>query len=99
MEGYYYVQGVHSWQAGCIENQPSATVTAAWGDNLTGDASLKAGSPIRVEMGLDAGPVGLTGFTVVKLEPLELDRLSAYGTKAIVTVDAVPARRRTRASR
>jgi hypothetical protein len=89
VEGYYYVQGVHSWQAGCLEAAPAATVTAAWGDNLAGDAMMKVGSPIRVEMGLNAGAQGLTGFTVVKLQPDELDRLSAYGTKAVVTLDPV----------
>jgi hypothetical protein len=85
--GYYYVQGTHSWQAGCLENQTTATVTAAWGDNLGGDAKLKVGSPIRVEMGLNAGDQGLAGFTVVKLEPALLDRVSAYGTEALLSGD------------
>ena len=50
---YYYVQGVHKWQAPC--NSSTAVdlpVTAGWGDNLSGDAKLKVGSPIRVELGL-----------------------------------------------
>ncbi len=89
VEGYFYVQGTHSWQAGCLQNVPTASAAAAWGDNLTGTAKLKVGSPIRVEMGLDAGSQGLTGFDVIKLEPAQLDRLSAYGTKALVTVDPV----------
>lgn len=84
VDGYYYVQKVHTWRAGCLTDS-SATVAAAWGDNLSGDAKLKVGSPIRVEMGLDAGAQGLTGFDVVKLEPAQLDRLSPYGTLASVT--------------
>ena len=28
------------------------TATAEWGDNLAGDAKLKVGQPIRVELGL-----------------------------------------------
>ncbi len=52
MHGYYYVQGVHTWQAQCI-NAAAGTITAAvdWGDNLEGTA-LKSGTPIRVEVGL-----------------------------------------------
>ena len=86
--GYYYVQGTHSWQAACLDNQTTATVTAAWGDNLGGDAKLKVGSPIRVEMGLNAGDKGMVGFTVVKLQPELLDRVSAYGTEATGTTGA-----------
>jgi hypothetical protein len=60
------------------------TGTAAWGDNLSGDAKLKVGSPIRVELGLfDDTGVSLLGYTVVKLEPSKLDRESAYGTLAV----------------
>ena len=84
--GYYYVQGINTWQAGCLEGLPAATATAAWGDNLGGDAKLKVGSPIRVEVGLLADTATsdpLTGWTVVKLDPNMLDRLSPYGTKAV----------------
>jgi hypothetical protein len=79
---YYYVQGVHTWQADCVTAN-SATATAEWGDNLAGDAMLKAGSPIRVELGLfdDTGLI-MQGFDVIKLEPSKLDRESAYGTLA-----------------
>ena len=82
-DAYYYVQGVHKWQAQCYK-AASASVTAAWGDNLGGDASLKVGSPVRVELGLfeDDALVSMQGYTVVKLEPLKLDRESAYGTAA-----------------
>ena len=60
------------------------TGTAAWGDNLSGDAMLKVGRPIRVELGLfDDTGVSLQGYTVVKLEPALLDRESAYGTLAV----------------
>lgn len=78
----YYVQGVHTWQAGCDDGLTSATAVADWGDNLTGDAALKVGSPIRVEIGLNAGAQNLTGYTVYKLEPEQLDRVSPYGTPA-----------------
>ncbi len=78
----YYVQRVHTWQAQCY-NATAATATAAWGDNLSGDAKLKVGSPIRVELGLFEGTgVTMDGYTVVKLEPEKLDRESAYGTLA-----------------
>jgi len=79
---YYYVQGVNTWQAQCFK-APSAVAKAAWGDNLGGDASLKVGSPVRVELGLfDDTGVSMDGYTVVKLQPLLDDRYSAYGTLA-----------------
>jgi hypothetical protein len=91
---YYYVQGVHKWQTQCYSwAAPDLEITAAWGDNLTGDAKLKTGSPIRVELGLfhdlDAtdevapDPVAsMDGYTVIKLDPAALDRESSYGTLA-----------------
>lgn len=79
---YYYVQRIHKWQAQCY-NDATSIATAEWGDNLSGDAKLKVGSPIRVELGLfDATGVTMDGFIVVKLEPEKLDRESAYGTLA-----------------
>jgi hypothetical protein len=81
--GYYYVQGLNTWQAEC-ENATSASAGAYWGDNLSGDAKLKVNIPIRVEIGLEtelAEGVTMPGFQVVKLEDT-LDRLSAYGTFA-----------------
>ena len=88
--GYFYVQGVNKWQSQC-QTAAAGTITAnaAWGDNLTG-ATLKAGSPIRVEVGLlQATPVAMTGFDVFKLEPSLLDRNSAYGTLATETAPGV----------
>jgi hypothetical protein len=89
--GYYYVQKVHTWQAQCF-NDTGAVAFGNWGDNLEGDAKLKVGAPIRVELVLtnlteypDLTP--LQGYTVVKLEPSELDRNSAYGHEAIGTPD------------
>lgn len=81
--GYYYVQGTNKWQAQYTVMN-SDTATAKWGDNLLGgSASLKAGHPIRVEMGLTSDDVTtMTGFTVIKLQPSLADRLSKYGTKA-----------------
>jgi hypothetical protein len=50
---------------------------------------LKTGSPIRVELVLTnmtdystTLPNGLQGYTVIKLQPSQLDRLSAYGHEA-----------------
>lgn len=79
--GYYWVQKVHTWQAQCF-NAPTASVFGNWGDNLEGDASLKVGSPIRVELvltNMGSSTVTLQGYTVIKLEPSKLDRESAYG--------------------
>lgn len=80
--GEYYVQGEDdNWQASCTTMGAGIVdVTADWGDNLTG-ARLKAGTPIRVEMGLlaDEAAFNLTGFSVVKLTD-ELDRYATYGT-------------------
>jgi hypothetical protein len=77
---------------------PDATelidVFGQWGDNLAGDAKFKVGSPIRVELTLwdyYQHEIALTdntqfepqlGYRVIKLEPSELDRASAYGTLA-----------------
>ena len=80
---FYFVQGVHKWQAPCTNHQ-SVAVTGAWGDNLAGDAKLQAGKPIRVELVLEEyeGVPTYFGYVVEKLEPLKLDRESAYGTLA-----------------
>lgn len=83
--GYYWVQKVHTWQAQCF-NDTVASVFGAWGDNLSGDANLSTGSPIRVELVLtnttDFGGATMDGYTVIKLEPSLLDRNSAYGHQA-----------------
>jgi hypothetical protein len=84
--GEYFVQGEHVWQAAC-GTAASAAAVVEWGDNLGGDAKLKVGSPIRVEVGLLADAEAMTvpslgGYTVIKLEPNMLDRESPYGTAA-----------------
>jgi len=84
---YYYIQGVNKWQAQCVYYAlgTQVNVKGAWGDNLSGDAKLKVGSPIRVEIVLEDNTTDAEtyqGYTVVKLEPDTLDRLSAYGTLA-----------------
>lgn len=86
--GDYWVQKVHTWQAQCL-TASAASVFGAWGDNLMGDAKLKAGSPIRVEIVLTNATAyaPLEGYSVIKLQPSLLDRLSAYGHLA--EVDAV----------
>jgi hypothetical protein len=93
---FYYVQGVHTWQAQCsnyvLEGGATHPAYGYWGDNLTGDARLKVGSPIRVELVLeDASSELRDGYTVVKLEPEKLDRESAYGTLATLTDGAFSA--------
>ena len=85
IDGYYFVQKVHTWQAQCRTGAAdgSVLVYGEWGDNLSGDARLKAGSPIRVELVLLADGVETAdGYEVLKLEPEKLDRESAYGTLA-----------------
>jgi hypothetical protein len=68
------------------EPEEAVSAGALWGDNMAGDAKLKVGMPIRVEIGLETASDGMDGFVVSKLEPGELDRNSAYGTLA--TCDA-----------
>lgn len=86
--GYFYVQRVAKWQAPCLKVAAGVPVYAAgaWGDNLAGSASLKVGSPIRVELVLwDAANLATEselGYEVIKLELTELDRLSDYGHRA-----------------
>ena len=81
--GFFYVQRDGAWQAPCTTVDPGLDVTGKWGDNLAGgSASLKAGSPIRVEFLLLDGSgtaVNQTGYFVIKLQPSELDRESDYG--------------------
>ena len=88
-EGYYYKQRDAKWQAPCYKaTPPGVQVLGAWGDNLIGDARLKVGSPIRVELVLwDSSGVsdGQLGYKVIKLEPSELDRFSDYGHLAAGT--------------
>lgn len=80
---------MHTWQTQCF-NADSAEAFAAWGDNLSGDAKLKTGSPIRVELVLTntidySGTLPLMeGYKVLKLQPSTLDRLSAYGHNAVL---------------
>jgi len=91
--GNYYVQRDAAWQAPCAVYS-SASAFGKWGDNLAGgDAMLKVGSPIRVELLLFESGVadGQVGYHVVKLQPYELDRVSDYGHLAGGTApDFVP---------
>jgi hypothetical protein len=89
LPGDWWVQKVHTWQAECF-NAPTAEVIGNWGDNLEGDAKLKVGSPIRVEIVLtnstdfSATLASMDGYNVLKLQPSTLDRLSAYGHDAVL---------------
>jgi len=82
-QGYYYVQRDAKWQAPCVTAGSGLSVSGKWGDNLAGgSASLKVGSPIRVEfLLLDGTGTAATqkGYFVIKLQPSELDRESDYG--------------------
>lgn len=82
-EGNYYVQRDAAWQAPCFQTDAvPVSAEGHWGDNLGGDAMLKVGSPIRVEIVLwDSVDLasGQQGYQVIKLEPAELDRVSDYG--------------------
>jgi hypothetical protein len=86
--GWFYVQRVSKWQAPCMKVATGTTVyvKGAWGDNLAGSASLKVGSPIRVELVLwddaNVATESQLGYEVIKLELTELDRLSDYGHRA-----------------
>lgn len=79
----YWVQGVATWQSDCdvAPADNSLTAGAEWGDNLQ-NAPLKAGTPIRTEIGFFADPVAfpMPGYVVDKLDPTLLDRESHYGT-------------------
>ena len=81
--GNYFVQRDAAWQAPCqVATATTVAAMAKWGDNLAGgDAMLKVGSPIRVELLLwDAElSAGQPGYNVVKLQPHELDRMADYG--------------------
>jgi hypothetical protein len=80
--GYWLQKTEAVWQAACDNTAATADVTATWGANLLGDASLKAGRPIRVEMVLteSGGTNDNPGYVVVNLTPTLEDRLSTYGT-------------------
>jgi hypothetical protein len=85
LDAYYFVQKVHPWQAPCVSYGAGTMVDVGgeWGDNLDGDAKLKVGSPIRVELVLaEFEGDQRYGYAVEKLEPSLLDRESAYGTLA-----------------
>ncbi|MGZ8238974.1 MAG: hypothetical protein ACXWTY_14005 [Methylobacter sp.] len=77
---YWFVQDVHNWQAPCMTWAAAdglVPVTGAWGDNLTGDAKLKVGSPIRVELVLSQDTTDVQqGYLVEKLQTELLDRES-----------------------
>ncbi|WES64925.1 hypothetical protein P0L94_02360 [Microbacter sp. GSS18] len=80
--GYYLQKTEAIWSATCSTATGDVHVLADWGDNLTNDeVGVKAGKTIRVEMALmDNSGTSTTGYSVVKLEPEMLDRLSPYGT-------------------
>lgn len=88
--GWYWLQGTASkWQAQYAV-QATDTATAKWGDNLAGgSASLRAGHPVRVEMGLTSTThvADMQGFQVIKLDDNLADRVSPYGTPATANAD------------
>jgi hypothetical protein len=79
--GYWCQKTAADWQAQCGTGAAGLNVTANWGANLLGDASLNAGRPIRVEMNLtEVGGSTGTGYVVQKLTPDLEDRFATYGT-------------------
>lgn len=84
--GYWCQKTEAVWQAACTTAAAdgSTLVSAGWGANLLGDASIKAGRPIRVEMVLtESGGPTAQGYVVTKLTD-ELDRLATYGTNGTI---------------
>ena len=84
--GYWCQKTAATWQAACTTAlADTVRVTATWGANLLGDATISAGRPIRVEMVLtEAGGAPINpGYRVIKLTD-ELDRLATYGTDGTV---------------
>jgi hypothetical protein len=79
--GYYLQKTEAIWSADC-DTAATASVIADWGDNLTvSGATLAAGRPIRVEVGLlDTAALGLKGYGITNLTPDLEDRLATYGT-------------------
>jgi len=88
--GYWCQKTAATWQAACTTALAGTVgVTATWGANLLGSATIGAGRPIRVEMVLTevgGSPVN-PGYRVIKLTD-ELDRLATYGTAGeVVSTD------------
>ncbi|HET9016896.1 MAG TPA: hypothetical protein VFN57_14945 [Thermomicrobiaceae bacterium] len=95
---YYYLQGTSTWQAQCFtDTTDQIGASVDWGDNLEGTA-LKAGTPIRVEVGLldptltDTLGAAVTvpdmqGYNVLKLNEALSDKDSPYGTLATQASD------------
>lgn len=80
--GYWLQATDATWTAETTTDSVSATVTADWGDNLTGDRpSLPASRPYRVEVGLLDTAAAMTGYMVHNLTPELEDRYAIYGTK------------------
>ena len=75
----YWLQGTEAtWSASCTE-AASASVTAAWGDNLL--SAAKAGKQNRVEVALlDTADLGKVGYPITNLTPNLEDRYATYGT-------------------
>lgn len=84
---YWCQKTAATWQAACVTAM-TAIVNANWGANLVGDGVLKAGKPIRVEMGLvDATSPLQTRIIVTNLTPDLEDRFATYGTNGATTSD------------
>lgn len=80
-ESWWCQKTAATWQAQCGIKPAGLSVTATWGANLLGDAALKAGRPIRVEMVLtESGGSTGTGYVVQNLTPDLEDRFSTYAT-------------------
>lgn len=67
---YYEQKSVNTWQGEWAKGAATPQqVTAKWGDNLTGTASLSSGGKIRIEMALtkDVSATPMTAYTMTLL--------------------------------
>jgi hypothetical protein len=73
---YYEQKSINTWQGEWAAASGVQDVTAKWGDNLTGTASLSAGSKIRIEM-------VLTKVTATPMTVYPMLLLSGSGTNEL----------------
>jgi len=80
---YYEQKSVNTWQGEWAAASGVQDVTAKWGDNLTGTASLSAGSKIRIEMVLtkDVSATPMTAYTMKLLSGSGINEL--WGTNKV----------------
>jgi hypothetical protein len=81
---YYEQKTVNTWQGEWAKgNAATQDVTAKWGDNLTGTASLNSGGKVRIEMVLtkDVSATPMTTYTMKSLYGAKLNEM--FGTNGV----------------